>query len=276
MTEPNLGPHTTPQQPAATPAAQHAGGNPGAAPPTATDLPSPSPRRTSANSPTEVIDNAVWLGPAPVSDSGEAYDGSSHVAILRAAAITHVVNCTPHMPFISGEQLGRVSIGEFRVAVPDEDEAADALDGLLDPATNFISGAIGAGGRVYVHCETGKSRSAAVVLAYRVRCCGESLRTAYEDTKAKRDYIQPKPAFFRILVAWEARWRSGSGGSAAPAASTPSLSTEEYALIYLLDHFTPYMWVEGISEECIRATVAKSGCKAAHAQLMAIVQANMG
>ena len=226
------------------------------------------------NAPTEVVDGVVWLGPAPVSQSGEAFDDSktSHVAVLRAVGITHVVNCTPDVPFISAPQLGLAAgaaVGEFRVAVPDEDGAADALDGCLDAATSFMQDAAAAGGRVYVHCETGKSRSATVVLAYRVRCRGESLRAAYDDTKAKRDYIQPKPAFFDKLVAREPGWA---------AAGPISFPREEYALVYLLDHFAPYMWVEGITEEAIRAAIAEAGgdSTAAHAKLAAVVDAGMG
>lgn len=124
-------------------------------------------------------------------------------------------------------------------------------------------GAVKSGGKVYVHCETGKSRSATIVLAYRVKCRGESLRAAYDDTKARRDYIQPKPAFFNKLIEEEERIR---------------FRKEEYALLYLLDHFKPYTWVEGISEESIRAAIAEADgdSTAAHAQLMAVVQAGMG
>ena len=227
------------------------------------------------NTPTEVVEGAVWLGPAPVSQSGKAFDESdnSHVAVLRAARITHVVNCTPGCPFISAAQLGLaagVPVGEHRVAVSDEDHAAGALDGCLDAATAFIEGAVAAGGRVYVHCETGKSRSATVVIAYRVRCCGESLRAAYNGTKAKRDYIQPKPAFFNKLVAREPVWAR----AAAAAAAVPSFPAEEYGLVYLLDHFAPYMWVDGVSEESIRAAIAEAGgdSSRAHAKLAEIVQ----
>ena len=87
-----------------------------------------------------------------------------------------------------------------------------------------------------------------------------------DDTKARRDYIQPKPAFFNKLAAEEER--------IAEASSFPK---EEYALLYLLDHFMPYAWVEGISEESIRAAVAEAGgdSTAAHAHLMAVVQAGM-
>ena len=211
-------------------------------------------RKLGRNAPT-VIDDVVWLGPAPVNQSSEAYDDSdtSHVAVLRAAGITHVVNCTPDVPFISATQLGLAAgaaVGEFRVPVPDEDGAADALDSFLDAATSFIQDAAAAGGRVYVHCETGKSRSATVVLAYLVRHRGKTLREAYNETKAKREYIQPKTAFFDKLIAREPDWA---------AAGVASFAHEEYALIYLLDHFIPtYTYVEGITKESIRAAIAEA------------------
>eukprot|EP01052_Picozoa_sp_SAG31_P020462 SAG31_NODE_1540_length_7954_cov_3.521961_2_plen_204_part_00 len=65
------------------------------------------------NGPTEVLKNSVWLGPAPVNARGESWDDSdgSHLAVLRAAGITHIVNCTPDFPFPTAEQLGLGSDG---------------------------------------------------------------------------------------------------------------------------------------------------------------------
>ena len=139
-----------------------------------------------------------------------------------------------------------------------------------------MESAVAAGGRVYVHCETGKSRSATVVLAYRVKCRKESLRAAYDDTKAKREYIQPKTVFFDKLVARELAWAVAAGSCGG--AGLPSFPAEEYGLLYLIDHFKEYMWVEGISEDGIRAALAEAGgsSTAAHAKLAAVVQAGLG
>lgn len=221
------------------------------------------------NTPTAVVDGTVWLGPAPVSQSGNAFDtsDSSHVAVLKTIGITHIVNCTPDVPFITRSQLGleQGRAGEddefqFRVPVPDVDGAAVALGSYLDSAITFMADAIRSGGKIYVHCETGKSRSATVVLAYRVSRLNESLRDAYTDTKTKRPYIQPKPAFFNLLVSRELEWLSaggaGAGAGVGAASECSSYTTQEYATVYLLDHFEPYLWVDGISEEAIRAAVA--------------------
>ena len=54
------------------------------------------------------------------------------------------------------------------------DDVSDApIDDHLDAAVAFVRDALADGGRVYVHCAMGVSRSATVVIAYRMTCCGE-------------------------------------------------------------------------------------------------------
>eukprot|EP00930_Biecheleria_cincta_P049350 TRINITY_DN34564_c0_g1_i1.p1 TRINITY_DN34564_c0_g1~~TRINITY_DN34564_c0_g1_i1.p1 ORF type:complete len:221 (-),score=24.88 TRINITY_DN34564_c0_g1_i1:168-830(-) len=218
------------------------------------------------NQPTEIILRELWLGPAPCQENGESFSDSDTLPSLLEIGITHIVNCTPTHAFPTVKQLhcNGHPVAQFRVPVPDEDNAP--IQNYFDEASAFIEKALSGGGRVYVHCETGKSRSAAIVLAFRVRCKGESLRAAYDDTKAKRDYIQPKPAFFKHIVSLE-RERTGS----------TSFSDAEYDLLYLQDQFAPFSWVQGISTEEVE--IAYKDCgedrQAAHGRLMQIVQAAM-
>ena len=136
------------------------------------------------NTPTEILPG-LWLGPAPVNEEGEAYDDSNHLADLKAAGVTHVVNCTPAVPFPTAEQLGLGGdVGQCRVGVKDED--AEPIEDYFEEATAFMQEAIEGGGTVYVHCETGKSRSVTIVLAYRVKHCGETLRTAYDGEQQRQ------------------------------------------------------------------------------------------
>lgn len=147
----------------------------------------------------------------------------------------------------------------------DEDEAP--IEEYFDAAADFIHEAIQAGRTAYVHCETGKSRSAAVVLAYRMKHNSDSLRVAYEDTKAKRGYIQPKPTFFAKLIQQEARWTGRAEGS---------FPQSEYDLIYLKDHFAAYSWL-GIDAAAVEDAFHEAG-KAyvvAHAALAARVEARL-
>jgi hypothetical protein len=198
------------------------------------------------NTPTEIIDGALWLGPTPVrNDGGVCY----HTAQLRESGVTHVVNCTPDFPFPTAEQMGGAEVSQFRVPVEDVDGAP--IEEYFDAASLFIHEAISAGGIVYVHCETGKSRSATICLAYRIRYCQEPLRAAYADTKSRRSYIQPKMAFVKKLVDFEVR--------------ISRAFEEDYPIIYLLDHYSEYMFVDGISEEAVRAAYADALSLAADA-----------
>eukprot|EP01052_Picozoa_sp_SAG31_P020463 SAG31_NODE_1540_length_7954_cov_3.521961_3_plen_137_part_00 len=128
----------------------------------------------------------------------------------------------------------------------------------------------------------------------RVRCQRETLRDAYYGTKAKREYIQPKPAFFGKLVERERDWvtartkgepsaaqspepEPGSGDVAIDGVSDPSITAAEYELIYLLDHFGPMMWVEGVTKESVTAAYEESGRDygSALAKLNRILSTNM-
>lgn len=261
--------------------------------------------KTARNGPTEVVPGRVWLGPAPVTSTGEPWEAGGgdggdddndygHMAVLHRAGVTHIVNCTPTWPFVTAEQLRRrrrrpaegaaattPALGEFRVAVEDVDAAAAALGDCLDAAADFMQTGLAGGGRVYVHCETGKSRSAAVVLAYRVKYLGETLREAYDATKGLRGYIQPRVSFFQLLAerergwleAYHAREGSGDGGDRSSSSSGGSFSVRDYALVYLLDHFAAYSWVEGIDDASIRAAWANANgdYAAASGALQAVV-----
>jgi hypothetical protein len=199
---------------------------------------------------------------------------------LQTAGITAVVNCTPAHAFPTKEQLSCeregeecTSIAQFRVAVEDEDDAP--IEQHFDDAAEFIRGVIDGGGKIYVHCETGKSRSAAIVLAYRVKCRGESLRAAYDDTKAIRSYIQPKVAFFGKIAAREREWISSSGDGSAIFEFEPSFPVEEYALVYLQDHFEAYSWAPGIDAEAVERTYTECSqdYNATFQQITALVNA---
>eukprot|EP00928_Gymnodinium_smaydae_P067027 TRINITY_DN49968_c0_g1_i1.p1 TRINITY_DN49968_c0_g1~~TRINITY_DN49968_c0_g1_i1.p1 ORF type:complete len:220 (+),score=14.06 TRINITY_DN49968_c0_g1_i1:34-660(+) len=73
---------------------------------------------------------------------------------------------------------------------------------------------LASGTNVLVHCSSGISRSATLVLAYLIVAQHWSLKRAYEHTRNARQCIQPGNVFFNDLQELEV---SGNGGLAAPS-----------------------------------------------------------
>jgi len=57
--------------------------------------------------------------------------------------------------------------------------------------------------KILVHCIVGKSRSAALVIAYLMKSQGMTLREAYDHVKCKRNIIQPNEGFMEQLIQFE-------------------------------------------------------------------------
>ena len=194
--------------------------------------------------PSELIPGKLYLGPAPMSDT---------CAFLKRACITHIVNVTPappspnSCPFPAKDQLpGRKGEGveKHRVAVEDTPKFAASLSSKLAASTAFIRGAIGSGGRVYVHCAMGVSRSTAVVLAFRMSCLGETLRTAYEHTRARRHCAAPNPGFWKVLCELELELGRG-----------PSYPLDEYVLPLVRRDINAVFACDKFSEDEVRAAL---------------------
>ena len=63
----------------------------------------------------------------------------------------------------------------------------------------FIDDALENGGRVFVHCSIGKSRSSTVVIAYLMHKFGWSLPEAFQFVKKRRTQAEPNPGFLAQL-----------------------------------------------------------------------------
>lgn len=75
------------------------------------------------------------------------------------------------------------------------------LDFYLDDATSFIAEHIRRG-CVLVHCGAGRSRSAAVVIAYLCRYAGMSYTEALTFVKARRPQVAPADVFKEAIERW--------------------------------------------------------------------------
>eukprot|EP00930_Biecheleria_cincta_P036350 TRINITY_DN24937_c0_g1_i1.p1 TRINITY_DN24937_c0_g1~~TRINITY_DN24937_c0_g1_i1.p1 ORF type:complete len:238 (+),score=20.87 TRINITY_DN24937_c0_g1_i1:65-778(+) len=70
---------------------------------------------------------------------------------------------------------------------------------LLVAGSDFIASAKSSGGKIYVHCEKGCSRSAAVVLCYLMRYENMSLLEAAVELKSRRVRVSPNAALVDAL-----------------------------------------------------------------------------
>lgn len=73
---------------------------------------------------------------------------------------------------------------------------------ILDECVDWIDGAIQQGGTVWVHCWSGVSRSACVIMAYLVARQGYSAVDAFQMVLARRPIIDPWPRYLSQFQEW--------------------------------------------------------------------------
>jgi len=116
-----------------------------------------------------------------ISNWGVAKDVSVH----EAMGITHVINCTPELPFAKKG-------GQTHMRVPVVDTSEQDIYKHLLPACEFLDQAINiSNGTVLVHCKHGQSRSAAIILAFLIfnGTC-DNLDSAFEFLRKRRSCIK--------------------------------------------------------------------------------------
>lgn len=131
---------------------------------------------------------------------------------LQNLGITHVLNAA------YGTKLYHVHTGPDYYCgsgiifhgVPAMDLFTFKLNRYFDEACNFIGKVIGTkksgklGGKMYVHCKEGVSRSASLVLAYLVRDQEMELKDAVRLVRSKRE-ISPNHGFLRQLIDYSSK-----------------------------------------------------------------------
>lgn len=120
---------------------------------------------------------------------------------LTELGVTHVVNCACG----TGFNMVDTSAKNFQTSgiqfygIPAKDIWKFQLTPYFDETANFIESALVSNGKVYVHCVSGVSRSATVVLAFLMLKQGMWLLEAVQ-TVRKRRTILPNDGFLRQLV----------------------------------------------------------------------------
>ncbi|KAK3083833.1 hypothetical protein FSP39_003858, partial [Pinctada imbricata] len=125
---------------------------------------------------------------------------------LRRLGITHLINCAQGPSQINTDQRYFMDVGIRFFGIRGLDAPWFDLTPYFQPAAEFIESALKSGGRVYVHCWAGVSRSATIVLAYLMLKKGMRLNDAHRLVASKR-FIYPNFGFKKQLSYVDSRLR---------------------------------------------------------------------
>mmetsp|Transcript_74312 Transcript_74312/g.198244 ORF Transcript_74312/g.198244 Transcript_74312/m.198244 type:complete len:294 (+) Transcript_74312:45-926(+) len=126
-------------------------------------------------------------------------DVASSSAALRELGVTAVVCCVTHREFPPVSEHSGVEY--YRVDV--EDQSREPIDLYFEEICEFVTPRLEAGQKVLVHCRSGVSRSATVVLAFLMQYKKFSLQRAFFHTRARRIIISPNLGFMEQLQRYE-------------------------------------------------------------------------
>eukprot|EP01116_Phalansterium_solitarium_P019170 TRINITY_DN5277_c0_g1_i2.p1 TRINITY_DN5277_c0_g1~~TRINITY_DN5277_c0_g1_i2.p1 ORF type:complete len:214 (+),score=8.20 TRINITY_DN5277_c0_g1_i2:89-730(+) len=126
---------------------------------------------------------------------------------LAARGVTHIVNCSASATpdFFPG------SISYKSLPLLDSPAQALPQDMLLDIA-RFIDDALSKGGRVFIHCHKGVSRSTAITMSYLMFKNRWTLEKAYDHCRNCRPTAAPNAGFEFSLLEWERTIREQPAG----------------------------------------------------------------
>eukprot|EP00771_Trimastix_marina_P001257 gnl/Trimastix_PCT/2315.p1 GENE.gnl/Trimastix_PCT/2315~~gnl/Trimastix_PCT/2315.p1 ORF type:complete len:182 (+),score=12.75 gnl/Trimastix_PCT/2315:126-671(+) len=117
--------------------------------------------------------------------------------LLKSNGITHVLSCLGEESKVFPEDF------LYRCIDATDDPSFDLLDHFSN-CCDYIQSALDGGGRVFVHCAAGVSRSASVVIAYLMRAKGWTYGEALRYTAEARPCVDPSN-FEEQLWVWEER-----------------------------------------------------------------------
>ncbi|KAK9799431.1 hypothetical protein WJX73_010178 [Symbiochloris irregularis] len=146
--------------------------------------------------------HCTMRGEAPARPSPREWVAASRET-LRAAGITHVINCIGHIfhnPF--PEELTYLTLCL-------NDAIGEDLASLFYLVFDFIEGAHKQGGRVLLHCSQGVSRSAALAVAHHMWRTGMPYDEATNAVKAQRGVVNPNIGFMCQLLNWQTDRQQG-------------------------------------------------------------------
>jgi len=144
---------------------------------------------------------------------GSAYH-ASRKDMLDMLGITALINVSANCPNHFEESFQYKSI-------PVEDNHKADISSWFNEAIEFIDSVRNKGGRVFVHCQAGISRSATICLAYLMRTNRVKLDEAFEFVKQRRSIISPNFSFMGQLLQFESQVLATS--SCSSEAGSPAI-----------------------------------------------------
>ncbi|KAJ7316313.1 hypothetical protein JRQ81_002475 [Phrynocephalus forsythii] len=170
------------------------------------------PLSTNSGGPVEILP-FLYLGSAYHASRKDMLDALGITALINVSA-----NCPNHFE------------GHYQYkSIPVEDNHKADISCWFNEAIDFIDSVKNDGGRVFVHCQAGISRSATICLAYLMRTNRVKLDEAFEFVKQRRSIISPNFSFMGQLLQFESQVLapncSAEAGSPAMSALDRGTST---------------------------------------------------
>jgi predicted protein tyrosine phosphatase len=134
----------------------------------------------------EVIDGFLFLGSDLMAKDEESF---------KKNGITHVINCAADYSEDYFKDKG-VIYKSYHL----KDHVREDIACVFYDAVEFMVNARAQGGKVYVHCVQGISRSATLCLAYMIKTEGITYNDGYMRLKARRQCVNPNMTFIAQLV----------------------------------------------------------------------------
>jgi len=126
-------------------------------------------------------------------------DIAKNISKLREAGITHIINC-------AGDVCRNYYPEQFTYQTYFlKDGRSENIEWVFYDSIEFIDNAFQSGGKVFIHCMQGVSRSITICLAYIMFKDKKPFEVVYNESKSKRGISSPNIGFQVQLMQWYKR-----------------------------------------------------------------------
>jgi len=134
----------------------------------------------------EIIDGYLYLGSDLVAKDADTF---------KNLGITHVINCAADY----SEDYHKETLGVIYRSYHLKDHVREDIQCVFYDAIEFMMKARAEGGKVYVHCVQGISRSSTICIAYMIFTEGITFAEGYKRVKERRQCANPNMTFIAQL-----------------------------------------------------------------------------